>query len=243
LTSSTASPSDRSISLTLLAPLSGLIVPLERVPDPAFARKLAGDGVALDPLDQRLVAPCDARVLHVHRAGHALTLSASGLEVLMHVGLDTVNLNGQGFEPRVKAGDEVRAGDLLLTFDADYVARHARSLITPVLVVSMDRVAALQAPSGRVIGGQDTLLEVRLAGAGPAATARAQGRSVESPPVVIASEAGLHAPRRGDRRRGAPFRLRRSAGQGRPRRERPQRRVHHDARDRARRCGDGRRAG
>jgi phosphocarrier protein FPr len=193
LTSSITSPSDRSISLTLLAPLSGLIVPLERVPDPAFARKLAGDGVALDPLDQRLVAPCDARVLHVHRAGHALTLSASGLEVLMHVGLDTVNLNGQGFEPRVKAGDEVRAGDLLLTFDADYVARHARCLITPVLVVSMDRVAALQAPSGRVIGGQDRLLEVRLAGAGPAATARAQGRSVESPPVVIASEAGLHA--------------------------------------------------
>ena len=123
MASSIASPSDRLISLTLLAPLSGLIVPLERVPDPAFAQRLAGDGLALDPLDQRLVAPCDGQVLHVHRAGHALTLAASGLQILIHVGLDTVTLNGRGFEPRVKAGDVVRAGDLLLTFDADYVAR------------------------------------------------------------------------------------------------------------------------
>ena len=193
MASSAASPSDRLNSLTLLAPLSGVIVPLEQVPDPAFARRLAGDGLALDPLDQRLLAPCDARVLYVHRAGHALTLSASGLEILIHIGLDTVALNGKGFEPRVKAGDEVRAGDLLLTFDADYVARHARSLITPVLVVNMDRVAALQGPTGRVLGGRDALLEVRLAAAGPDATARAQGNVVESAPVVIASEAGLHA--------------------------------------------------
>ncbi len=188
-----ASPSDRVIGLTLLAPLSGVIVPLDQVPDPAFARRLAGDGLALDPLDQRLLAPCDARVLHVHRAGHALTLSASGLEILIHVGLDTVALKGSGFEPRVKAGDEVQAGDLLLTFDADYVARHARSLITPVLVLSMDRVAALQGRTGRVLGGRDALLEVRLAAAGPEATVRAQGNAVESAPVVIASEAGLHA--------------------------------------------------
>jgi multiphosphoryl transfer protein len=193
MASSTAPTSDRLNSLTLLAPLSGVIVPLEQVPDPAFARRLAGDGLALDPLDQRLLAPCDARVLHVHRAGHALTLSASGLEILIHVGLDTVTLNGKGFEPRVKAGDEVRAGDLLLTFDADYVARHARSLITPVLVVSMDRVAALQGRTGRVLGGRDALLEVRLAAAGPDAPVRAHGNAVESAPVVIASEAGLHA--------------------------------------------------
>ena len=188
-----ASPSDRVTSLTLLAPLSGVIVPLEQVPDPAFARRLAGDGLALDPLDQRLLAPCDARVLHVHRAGHALTLSASGLEILIHVGLDTVALKGKGFEPRVKAGDEVHAGDLLLTFDADYVARHARSLITPVLVLSMDRVAGLHGRTGRVLGGRDAVLEVRLATAGPDATIRAQGNAVESAPVVIASEAGLHA--------------------------------------------------
>jgi phosphocarrier protein FPr len=89
-------------------------------------------------------------VLHVHRAGHALTLAVSGLEILIHVGLDTVKLNGTGFDPRVKAGDDVRAGDLLLTFDADYIATHARSLITPVVVTNMERVEALQGCSGRV---------------------------------------------------------------------------------------------
>jgi phosphocarrier protein FPr len=193
MTSSIASPADRSISLTLLAPLSGLVVPLEQVPDPAFAKRLAGDGLAIDPLDARIVAPCDARVLHVHRAGHALTLSISGLEVLVHVGLETVALNGRGFEPRVKAGDEVRAGDLLLTFDADYVARHARSLITPVLVLSMDRVSSLEGRSGRVVAGRDPLLSVRLAGRSPEVAGPAQGTLVESAPIVIASEAGLHA--------------------------------------------------
>ena len=79
-------------TLTLLAPLSGVVVPLDRVPDEAFAKRLAGDGVSIDPLSDRVVAPCDARVSHVHRAGHALTLSASGIDILIHVGLDTVNL-------------------------------------------------------------------------------------------------------------------------------------------------------
>jgi len=193
MTSSIGSPADRSLSLTLLAPLSGLIVPLEQVPDPAFAKRLAGDGLALDPLDHRVVAPCDGQVLHVHRAGHAVTLSVSGLEVLVHVGLDTVALNGQGFEPRVKAGDRVRAGDLLLTFDADYVARHARSLITPVLVLSMDRVAALEGRTGRVAAGRDPVLDVRLVGGGRGAILPVQGTLVESAPIVVASEAGLHA--------------------------------------------------
>src|ERR671918_1696208 len=134
---------------TLFAPISGVLVALDDVPDPAFAQRLAGDGIAIDPLDQRVVAPCDARVLQVHRAGHALTLSAWGLEILIHVGLDTVKLNGKGFDPQVKAGDDVRAGAMLLTFDADYIATHARSLITPVVVTNMERVEALQGGSGR----------------------------------------------------------------------------------------------
>jgi phosphoenolpyruvate-protein phosphotransferase len=185
--------SETSISLTLLAPLSGVVVPLDQVPDPAFAQRLAGDGVALEPLDQRLVAPCDARVLHVHRGGHALTLSASGLEILIHVGLDTVMLNGTGFAPRVRAGDDVRAGDLLLNFDADYVATHARSLITPVLVTNLERVVALEGRAGRVTAGRDALIHVRVAAGGQEQPAAWRGRRRESTPIVIASRTGLHA--------------------------------------------------
>src|SRR6476469_7309818 len=98
--------------LTILSPLSGQVWPLERVPDPVFAQKMVGDGLSIDPTDSVLVAPCDGTVATLHAAGHAVTLRTSeGIELLMHVGIDTVALKGEGFRPRVKVGDEVRAGD------------------------------------------------------------------------------------------------------------------------------------
>jgi phosphoenolpyruvate-protein phosphotransferase len=177
---------------TIFAPMAGVLVPLDEVPDPAFAQRLAGDGIAIDPLEQQVVAPCDARVLQVHRAGHAMTLSAFGLEILIHVGLDTVKLNGKGFKPTVKAGDEVRRGDPLMTFDADYVATHAVSLISPVLVTNTDRVTSLQHRSGKVRAG-DVLMEIGTGAPSPAYGVEAQGEAVRSAPIVIAHETGLHA--------------------------------------------------
>lgn len=179
--------------LTLLAPLSGVIVPLDRVPDAAFAQRLVGDGISIDPLGDRVVAPCDARVLQVHRARHAVTLAASGLEIVIHVGLDTVALKGEGFRSLVTAGDHVLAGELLLTFDADFVARRARSLLTQVIVTNMDHVASIEPRDGTVTAGRDVLLRVVLAGAGGAAASAAAGETVESLPIVVASESGLHA--------------------------------------------------
>ncbi len=181
-------------TLTLLAPITGILVPLDRVPDPVFAQRLVGDGIAIDPLAQQLVAPCDARVLQVHRAGHAMTLSASGIEILLHVGLDTVKLGGKGFSSNVKAGDDVKAGDVLMTFDADFIATHAVSLISPMLITSMDRVGSLQARSGRVVAGRDVAMQALLGAAGGRGAAEPQkADAVESVPIVIASETGLHA--------------------------------------------------
>jgi glucose-specific phosphotransferase system IIA component len=81
--------------LVLKAPLSGQLVPIERVPDPVFSQKMVGDGVALDPISESLLAPCDGQVVMLHPAGHAVTLvTAEGIEVLMHIGLDTINLKG-----------------------------------------------------------------------------------------------------------------------------------------------------
>jgi glucose-specific phosphotransferase system IIA component len=83
--------------LTLLAPVSGVIYPLERVPDPVFSQKLAGDGISIDPTDNVLRAPCPGEIVQQHAANHAVTLkTAGGVEVLMHVGIDTVALRGQG---------------------------------------------------------------------------------------------------------------------------------------------------
>src|SRR6478609_11588462 len=186
--------------LTLVSPISGVLVPLDAVPDPAFAQRLAGDGVSIDPLSDLVVAPCDALVRLVHRAGHAVTIEASGLEIVLHVGLDTVALGGEGFHPLVKSGDAVRAGDPLLRFDVDLVARRARSLLTEMLITNMDLVSALRPRSGRVVGGRDVVLEVSLHEHGPAATSTdnqvggpASADLVRSAPIVVAAASGLHA--------------------------------------------------
>src|SRR5690606_16751323 len=114
-------------------------------------------GASIDPLDETVVAPCDGRVMQVHRAGHALTILAHGLELIIHVGIDTVGLGGDGFTPLVQGGTDVTAGTPLLRFDADRVARRARSLLTQVLVANMERVAAMEHNGGRVTAGRDVL--------------------------------------------------------------------------------------
>lgn len=195
MTATTSSADDRTV-LTLLAPVSGLIVSLDRVPDAAFAQRLAGDGVAIEPLSDTVLAPCDARIIQVHRAAHALTLAAGGLEIIIHVGLDTVILKGDGFTPLVQAGDEVRAGTPLLRFDPDTVARNARSLLTVVLVSNMDNVTAIRARAGMVAAGRDVLMDVQTGRVAPGAASAAtqhDTHTATSEPVRITAESGLHA--------------------------------------------------
>src|SRR5215510_11869534 len=103
--------------LKVLSPVSGQVWPLERIPDPVFAQKMVGDGLSIDPTDALLVAACDGEVVSLPAAGHAVTLrTPQGVEVLMHIGIDTVTLKGEGFHPRVKRGEHVRAGTPLIAF-------------------------------------------------------------------------------------------------------------------------------
>src|SRR3954465_15676458 len=176
--------------LNILAPLSGQVWPLERVPDPVFAQKMVGDGMSIDPTDAVLVAACDGEVILLHAAGHAGTLrTAEGIEVLMHIGIDTVALKGDGFRPRVKVGDRVRAGAPLIEFDLDYVATHAKSLLTQVIIANSERVAAWERARGFVSAGKDTLFTITLAedGAAPGDGAAGAGndKMVTSAAVII----------------------------------------------------------
>jgi multiphosphoryl transfer protein len=179
-------------TLTLMAPLSGVIVPLDKVPDPVFAERLVGDGASIDPVSSDLLAPCDAMVIQVHRAMHALTLDANGTELIIHIGLDTVELNGAGFTAHVKAGDHVRRGDKLISFDADLVATRARSLLTQILVATSDNVAGIEIGSGMVVAGRDVLMQVRLK-SGPSGATQPSDDATESRSVVVANQTGLHA--------------------------------------------------
>ncbi|HEY4002857.1 MAG TPA: glucose PTS transporter subunit IIA, partial [Candidatus Xenobia bacterium] len=176
--------------IVLSAPLSGVIVPLDDVPDPVFAARMVGDGLSIDPTTHSLQAPCAGAVTMIHAAGHALTVAHdSGLEVLMHIGLDTVALKGQGFTPKVKVGDRVTLGQLLIEFDADGVARKAKSLLTEIIVLPPDRIASLQRNEGPIEAG-DVLITVQFKSAQAMTAAGPAARSTELP---VPNPQGLHA--------------------------------------------------
>lgn len=163
------------------------------MPDPVFAQKLVGDRVSIDPTDATLRAPCAGEVLHLHAASHAVTLrAAGGVEVLMHIGIDTVALKGAGFTPHVKVGDHVEAGASLIDFDLDHVATHAKSLLTQVVIANGECVKAMERATGSVKAGTDPLLTLTLADGATAASA-AQGATVTSDAILVPNPTGLHA--------------------------------------------------
>ena len=186
-------PSVRS-HLRITAPLSGQIWPLERVPDPVFSQKMVGDGLSIDPVDGVLIAPCDGEIASLHAAGHAVTLrTVEGIEILMHIGIDTVNLKGQGFRPRVKVGESVHAGATLIEFDLDFVATHAKSLLTQIVIANSERVTAWERATGFVTVGKDAILTLTLSAESASEEASGDARSVTSEAIVIPNPTGLHA--------------------------------------------------
>jgi phosphocarrier protein len=129
--------------LTLSAPLSGPVLTLANVPDAVFASGAMGDGIAIDPLNDTLYAPCDGEVIHVARTGHAVTLRAdNGAELLLHLGLDTVELQGEGFSMLVKEGARVSNGQALLRYDVDSVAQRCKSLVSLLIVTNGEHFQA-----------------------------------------------------------------------------------------------------
>lgn len=150
--------------LVFKSPFSGFIIPLEEVPDPVFAQKMVGDGLAIDPTSDFLLAPFDGEVIQIHPSHHALTLrhGPTGLEALIHIGLDTVQLKGEGFKVHVKKGDHVKAGDVLVNFDADVISRKAQSLISPLILLPGAQTWDFEVQFGPVEAGDPGFLVVRI---------------------------------------------------------------------------------
>lgn len=139
-------------SVSLLAPVAGKVIPLNEVPDEVFASGVAGQGAAVLPEEERICAPCAGRVSMVFPSGHALGMrTPEGLELLLHVGLNTVMLNGDGFEVLVKEGDEVKAGQELLRFDGKKIKEAGYSLISPILVTNADEVKEVLPPEKEAV--------------------------------------------------------------------------------------------
>ncbi|WP_339302776.1 PTS system trehalose-specific EIIBC component [Paenibacillus sp. FSL R5-0519] len=153
-------------TLEIMAPLTGQAVSLEQVPDPAFAEKQMGEGVAIEPSGNLVVAPFDAQVAHVIKSKHAVILEhASGLQVLIHVGINTVSLKGEGFNMHVETGEHVKAGQKLLEFDRKVIEDAGYPLITPIIIPDgQDMVERVEVTTGDVTSNQNGVLKVHLKG-------------------------------------------------------------------------------
>jgi glucose-specific phosphotransferase system IIA component len=143
--------------------MTGRILPMEDVPDPVFSERMLGDGVAIEPSDGIAVAPVSGKLIVFHSAGHAFAIeeAETGIGVLVHVGLDTVELKGRGFERVAEQGDDVRTGQTIVRFDMDVIKAAGLSLISPIVVPELSagyRVSVTDATE--VTAGRDVLLTV-----------------------------------------------------------------------------------
>ncbi len=149
-------PSNETV---LFAPITGEVVAIEDVPDAAFASKAVGEGVAIRPTGKYVVAPCDGELVKIFNTNHAFAMvTDSGAELIVHIGIETVRLGGQGFTRLAQQGSRVKAGDPVLELDLDYLAANAVSIISPVVLSNADQFTALEGvASGSVEAGKTVL--------------------------------------------------------------------------------------
>ena len=143
----------------LTAPLNGTVMPLSEIKDEVFSQGVLGNGVAIEPDSGEVYAPCDGVIIEIPETLHAIGIGGdNGAEILIHVGMDTVGLNGKGFEPRVKKGDAVKQGQLLLKFDMDYIKSQGLPVTTPVIITNSDDYAEIKTEATGEVKNGDKLL-------------------------------------------------------------------------------------
>ena len=180
--------------ISIGSPISGWVWPLSATPDAAFGQGLMGEGLAIDPLVGEVRAPFDGVVTTLNPSRHAVVLRhPSGLELLVHVGVDTVALGGAGFEALVTIGDQVRAGDGLLRFDLDAVALAAKSLVSPVILLNGDAFALVSRHEGGAVQAGEVLFSARPRPGPDGAKSGPSPKAALSGSVTLGFLHGLHA--------------------------------------------------
>ena len=148
--------------LTLPSPIAGDVIPLSEVDDQTFATGLLGQGVAIKPTGNRVIAPSDAKIEAIFPTGHAVALNtADGLDILIHVGLDTVELAGRHFTVHAQVGDSVSAGDVLIEFDREAIQAEGYDVTVPILVCNSVEFSSIKGPVGEHVEEMDQLITAR----------------------------------------------------------------------------------
>ena len=122
--------------IEIASPMTGDVVDITKTSDQVFSGKMVGDGVTIIPTDGEVVAPIDAEVTQIFDTGHAIGLKSGDIEILIHIGLDTVELNGQGFQKIAKVGDQVKKGDTLIIADLNLIKSLGKPIETPLIIVN-----------------------------------------------------------------------------------------------------------
>ncbi len=146
----------------ITAPITGMAVPLAQVPDDTFAGGHMGNGIAIQPTEGILKAPFDGKVAHIVKSSHALILEhSSGLQLLLHIGIDTVSLKGNGFISHVASGDNVKAGQTLIEFDLEAIRAAGFDTISPIIVTATEEtMPEVECHYGQVTAGEHVILSV-----------------------------------------------------------------------------------
>ena len=153
--------SKKSGAVVMYSHLNGTVVSLENVEDDVFSQKILGEGIAVEPSEGRLYAPCDGRINSIFDTKHAVTIqSADGADVLLHIGIDTVKLGGKHFESHVSDGQEVKKGDLLVTFDIDAIKAEGYKLTTPLIIGNTDDYSSFSPAAQGKISAGDVILRM-----------------------------------------------------------------------------------
>ena len=149
--------------IEILSPMTGKIIPLYEINDKGFSEKNLGDGIAIELTDGKVIAPFDGEITSTYKANHCLVIrSKEGIELLIHIGLDTIKLKGEGFTQHVSLMDKVEKGDVILEADLEFLKEKGKSLVSPVIINNMGRIESLEKSEGDVQKGQDNIMTVIL---------------------------------------------------------------------------------
>nr|WP_182201609.1 glucose-specific PTS transporter subunit IIBC [Paraliobacillus salinarum] len=148
--------------IKITSPMAGEILPIIEVPDQVFSQKMMGDGFAVKPSTGRVVAPVSGKILNIFPTKHAIGIQAeNGLELLIHIGIDTVNLKGEGFTEKVEEGQTINQGDLLMEVDLDYIEKNAASTVTPIIFTNLEEGQSIEVKAGKVDENQTDFVTIK----------------------------------------------------------------------------------